>query len=54
MTAFTYKIALLYAQITANLHQICNLVTLRDTQLPELPGGELSIAASVEDTGVVV
>lgn len=53
MTAFTEKVTPPYAQITAKLHQTCNLVTQRDALLPELPGGELSIAAGVEDTGVV-
>lgn len=53
MTAFTEKITPPYAKIIAKLHQTCNLVTQRDTLLPELPGGELSIAAGVEDTGVV-
>ncbi len=53
MTAFTKKVTPPYAQITAKLHQTCNLVTQRDVLLPELPGGELSVAAGVEDTGVV-
>lgn len=53
MTTFTEKVAPLYVQIIANIHRICDLVTLRDTQLSELPGRELSIAAGVEDTGVV-
>lgn len=53
MTAFTYKIALLYAKITANLHQICNLVTLRDTLLPKLLSGELNVKVGAEAAEVV-
>ena len=36
MAAFTTKVAPLYAQITANLHQSRTLATLRDTLLPQL------------------
>jgi type I restriction enzyme S subunit len=43
MTAFTAKVAPLYAQITANLHQSRTLATLRDTLLPKLLSGELSV-----------
>ena len=42
MAAFTAKVAPLYAQITANLHQSRILATLRDTLLPKLLSGELS------------
>lgn len=38
---FTVRVAPLYAQIIANLHQSCNLATLRDTLLPKLLCGEL-------------
>jgi type I restriction enzyme, S subunit len=41
MAAFTAKVAPLYAQITANLHQSRTLTTLRDTLLPKLLNGEL-------------
>jgi type I restriction enzyme S subunit len=41
MTAFTTKVAPLYDQITANLHQSRTLATLRDTLLPKLLSGEL-------------
>ena len=41
MAAFTAKVAPLYAQITANLHQSRTLATLRDTLLPKLLSGEL-------------
>jgi type I restriction enzyme S subunit len=43
MTAFTEKVAPLYAQITANLHQSRTLATLRDALLPKLLSGELSV-----------
>ena len=43
MAAFTAKVAPLYAQITASLHQSSTLATLRDTLLPKLLSGELSI-----------
>ncbi|MEQ1741973.1 MAG: hypothetical protein ABL869_05675 [Candidatus Nitrotoga sp.] len=48
MTAFTDKVVLLYAQITANLYRICNLVTLRDTLLPKLLSGELNMNVGAE------
>ena len=44
MAAFTTKVAPLYAQIRANLHQSRTLATLRDTLLPKLLSGELSVA----------
>jgi type I restriction enzyme S subunit len=44
MAAFTAKVAPLYAQITANLRQSRTLATLRDTLLPKLLSGELSVA----------
>lgn len=43
MAAFTAKVAPLYAQITANLHQSQALANLRDTLLPKLLSGELAI-----------
>jgi type I restriction enzyme S subunit len=43
IAAFTAKVAPLYAQITANLHQSRTLATLRDTLLPKLLSGELSV-----------
>jgi type I restriction enzyme S subunit len=45
MVAFTAKVAPLYAQITANLQQSRTLATLRDTLLPKLLSGKLSVAA---------
>jgi type I restriction enzyme S subunit len=42
MAAFTAKVAPLYAQISANLHQSRTLAALRDTLLPKLLSGELS------------
>ncbi len=45
MTAFTAKVAPLYAKISANLHQSRTLAALRDTLLPKLLSGELSVAA---------
>ena len=42
MAAFTDKVAPLYAQITANLHQSRTLATLRDTLLPKLLSGEIA------------
>jgi type I restriction enzyme S subunit len=47
MAAFTAKVAPLYAQITANLHQSRTLATLRDTLLPKLLSGELSLPAAL-------
>ena len=44
MSAFTAKVAPLYAQITANLHQSRTVAILRDTLLPKLLSGELSVA----------
>ena len=46
MAAFTAKVAPLYAQITANLHQARTLATLRDTLLPKLLSGEITIPAA--------
>ena len=43
MTAFTAKVAPLYAQITANLHQSRTLAALRDTLLPKLLNGEVTL-----------
>ncbi len=48
MTALTKKVAPLYAQITTNLHQICNLITLRDTLLPKFLSGELNVNVDAE------
>lgn len=53
MAAFTAKVAPLYAQITANLHQSRTLATLRDTLLPKLLSGELSVAATVKESLLV-
>ena len=46
MTAFSKQVAPLYAQITANLRQSRTLATLRDTLLPKLLSGELSVTAT--------
>ena len=46
VASFTSKVAPLYAQITANLLQSRTLATLRDTLLPKLLSGELSVASS--------
>ena len=43
MAAFTEKVAPLYAQIAANIHQSHTLAILRDTLLPKLLSGELKI-----------
>jgi type I restriction enzyme S subunit len=43
ISAFTEKVAPLYNQIVANLHQSRTLATLRDTLLPKLLSGELSV-----------
>jgi type I restriction enzyme S subunit len=43
MAAFTATVAPLYDQINANLHQSRILATLRDTLLPKLLSGELTI-----------
>jgi len=44
MSVFTAKVAPLYSKITANLYQSRTLATLRDTLLPKLLSGELSVA----------
>jgi type I restriction enzyme S subunit len=43
MSAFTAKVEPLYEQITANLRQSQTLASLRDTLLPKLLSGELSV-----------
>jgi type I restriction enzyme S subunit len=43
MAAFTAKVAPLYAQIVANLHQSRTLSALRDAILPRLLSGEINI-----------
>jgi type I restriction enzyme S subunit len=53
MAAFTEKVAPLYAQLTANLHQSRTLVTLRDTLLPKLLSGELSVAKATSELETV-
>ena len=45
VASFTSKVAPLYAQITANLLQSRTLANLRDTLLPKLLSGELSVAS---------
>jgi type I restriction enzyme S subunit len=45
MAAFTEKVSPLYDQINANLHQSRTLAALRDTLLPKLLSGEMSVAA---------
>jgi type I restriction enzyme S subunit len=50
MAAFTSKVAPLYAEITANLHQSRTLATLRDTLLPKLLSGELSVVATDKES----
>jgi type I restriction enzyme S subunit len=42
MAAFTARVAPLYAQITANLHESRTLAILRDTLMPELLSGALA------------
>ena len=44
MAVFTGKVTPIYAQITANLYQSRTLAALRDTLLPRLMSGELSLA----------
>ena len=43
MSAFTAKVEPLYEQITSNLRQSQTLASLRDTLLPKLLSGELSV-----------
>jgi type I restriction enzyme S subunit len=43
MAAFSQRVAPLYSQITANLHQSRTLATLRDALLPKLLSGDMSI-----------
>ena len=54
MSAFTAKVAPLYAQITANLHQSRTLAILRDTLLPKLLSGELSVAEATDNRDLQV
>jgi type I restriction enzyme S subunit len=49
MTAFSEWVAPLYDQITANLRQSRTLATLRDTLLPKLLSGELSVREAQRD-----
>lgn len=49
MAAFTDRIAPHYAAITSNLRQSRTLATLRDTLLPKLLSGELSVAGLESD-----
>ena len=44
MAAFTFKVAPLYSQITASLHQSRTLAALRDALLPKLLSGEVSMS----------
>jgi len=48
MAAFTEKVAPLYAQITANIHQSRTLAILRDALLPNLLSGDIRVT-NVED-----
>jgi len=50
MTAFTAKVTPLYAQIISNLQQSRTLATLRDTLLPKLLSGELSVASEKQSS----
>jgi type I restriction enzyme S subunit len=45
LLAFDKHVTPLFQQIHANLHQSRTLATLRDTLLPKLLSGELSVAA---------
>jgi type I restriction enzyme, S subunit len=47
MTEFTARVVALYTQITANLHQSITLEALRDTLLPRLLSGKLSVSELV-------
>ncbi len=53
MAAFTAKVAPLYAQITANLHQSRTLATLRDALLPKLLSGDIRVANVEEEIACV-
>ena len=46
---FDQTVAPLLAKIRANLHQSCTLATLRDTLLPRLLSGELSLAPTAAE-----
>jgi len=47
MAAFTAKVAPVYAQIHANLHQSRTLASLRDALLPKLLSGEINLGHGV-------
>lgn len=49
VSAFTANTAPLYAQITSNLYQSRTLATLRDTLLPKLLSGELSVKHALKE-----
>jgi type I restriction enzyme S subunit len=51
--AFAKTIEPLFAQIRANTDQSRTLATLRDTLLPKLLSGELSVAATVAKSATV-
>ncbi len=53
MAAFTEKVAPLYAQITANLQQSRNLAILRDTLLPKLLSGKISVVVATSELEAV-
>ncbi|MEJ1128397.1 restriction endonuclease subunit S [Variovorax sp. CCNWLW225] len=53
MTAFTTKVAPLYAQISTNLRQSSNLANLRDTLLPKLFSGRLGVMDVDEVAGAL-
>ena len=53
MAAFTEKVAPLYAQITANLHQSRTLATIRNALLPKLLGGEISVVKATSELETV-
>ena len=44
MDAFTKDVSPLYDRITSNINETRTLATLRDTLLPKLLNGELSVA----------
>ena len=51
--AFDSAATPLLAQIRANLHQSRTLATLRDTLLPKLLSGDLSVASGLEETEAI-
>ena len=54
LLAFDKQVTPLFRQVRANLHQFHTLATLRDTLLPKLLSGELSVDVDVNKSGALL